>query len=319
MILDISSTRSTGAARTSPEGVGWMLMVGLGLLLATGVGARAQQDAKPTKPPTRTSARSQPAQPAKMVLETRAIDLLKAASARLAAAKSMAFTAVVSYEYPSQLGPPIQYTVRYDVAMRRPDKLRVLIPGDGPASEFYYDGKSMMAYAPAENLVAVADAPPTIDGALKAAFENADIYYPFTDMIVDDPYAALSDGAILAFYIGPSSVVGGTKTVMMAWANPNVFLQIWIGADDKLPRRIRAVYSADPLALRHEMDLTNWQIDPDIPADTFASPKARNAPRIAFDRPLVARPPPGLKALGNAKSSTAAPAQAPPKPDAKSP
>jgi hypothetical protein len=32
----------------------------------------------------------------------------------------------------------------------------------------------MMAYAPAENLVAIADAPPTIDGALKAAFENAD-------------------------------------------------------------------------------------------------------------------------------------------------
>ena len=55
-----------------------------------------------------------------------------------------------------QLGPPILYTVRYDVAMQRPDKLRVIIPGDGPASEFYYDGKSMMAYAPAENLVAVA-------------------------------------------------------------------------------------------------------------------------------------------------------------------
>ena len=30
---------------------------------------------------------------------------------------------------------------------------------DGPASEFYYDGKKMMAYAPAENLVAIADAP----------------------------------------------------------------------------------------------------------------------------------------------------------------
>ena len=46
------------------------------------------------------------------------------------------------------------------------------MPGDGPASEFYYDGKTMMAYAPAENLVAVADAPPTIDAALMAAYNN---------------------------------------------------------------------------------------------------------------------------------------------------
>jgi hypothetical protein len=43
--------------------------------------------------------------------------------------------------------------------MQRPDKLKVVIPGDVPASEFCYDGKVMMVYFPAENLVAVADAP----------------------------------------------------------------------------------------------------------------------------------------------------------------
>ena len=52
--------------------------------------------------------------------------------------------------------------------MQRPEKL-VITPGDGPASEFYYNGKSMMAFAPAENLVAVAATPPTIDATLKAA------------------------------------------------------------------------------------------------------------------------------------------------------
>jgi hypothetical protein len=120
--------------------------------------------AQPAKPAAKTA--KKPAAPAfKMVLEPRAMDLLKATSARLAAAKGMSFTAVVGYEYPSKLGPPIVYTTRYDVTMRRPDKLRIIIPGDGPASEFYYDGKTVMAYAPAENLVAVADAPPTIDGA----------------------------------------------------------------------------------------------------------------------------------------------------------
>ncbi|HME21307.1 MAG TPA: DUF2092 domain-containing protein [Acetobacteraceae bacterium] len=61
--------------------------------------------------------------------------------------------------------------------MQRPDKLRVITPGNGPASEFCYDGKWMMACAPAENLVAVAGAPPTTDGALKTAFDAANIYH----------------------------------------------------------------------------------------------------------------------------------------------
>ena len=104
----------------------------------------------------------------------------------------------------------------------------------------------MMAFAPAENLVAVAEAPPTIDAALKAAYDSAAIYFPFTDVIVADPYKDIADGLILAFYIGQSQVVGGTTTDMVAYANNDVFVQIWIGAEDKLPRMVRAVYRADP-------------------------------------------------------------------------
>ena len=217
------------------------------------------------------------------------MDLLKATSARLAAAKSMSFTATVGYEFPSKLGPPIVYTTRYDVTMQRPDKLRILMPGDGPASEFYYDGKAMMAYAPVENLVAVADAPPTIDAALKAAYNRRRIFFPFTDLLVTDPYAlhrptvrsSRSTSARRA-----SSA--GTKTDMVAWANKDVFLQIWIGADDKLPRRIRALYAADPLQLRHELELSNWQLDPAVAPDAFASRRRRRLARIAVRR---ARPP----------------------------
>ncbi len=232
----------------------------------------------------------------KLILEPRALDLLKATSARLAAANAMTFTAVAGYEYPSKLGPPIVYSVRYDVAMQRPNKLRIVTPGDGPASEFIYDGKTMMAYSPAEDLVAVADAPPTIDAALKHAYDTAAIFYPFTDLLLDDPYAALAHKANLAFTIGPSAVVGGVRTDMVAWANDDVFLQIWIGTEDKLPRRIRAVYSADPLLLRHELELSNWQLDPATMPDLSASEKVKAGKRIPFANPTSPLPP-GVKPL----------------------
>jgi len=264
---------------------------------------------------------TQPAKPAKgaaapaleMIVEPKAMELLKAACSRLAAAKTMSFTATESYEYPSKLGPAIVYTSRYDVTLQRPDKLRIMMPGDGPASEFYYDGKTMMAFAPAENLVAVSSAPPTIDAMLKTAYESAAIYYPFTDLIVADPYVALADGATLAFYIGPSGIVGGVKTEMLAWADEDVFIQIWIGADDKLPRRMRAVYSADPLRLRHELDISNWQLDGPVGADAFASEKAKSAKSIAFEHPL-AKAPPGVTPINMkkpAKDASAKPKSTP--------
>ena len=65
--------------------------------------------------------------------------------------------------------------------MQRPDKLRVVTSADGPATEFYYDGKTMTAYAPAENLVVTGPAPSTIDATLEKIFTDAAIYYPFAD------------------------------------------------------------------------------------------------------------------------------------------
>lgn len=267
---------------------------------------QAQQDAPsaPAKPATKAASKQAAAPEFKLVLEPRATELLKAMSARLAAAKTMSFTAVAGYEFPSKLGPPLVYTTRYDVALQRPDKLRVMLPGDGPASEFYYDGKTMVAYAPVENLAAVANAPSTLDAMLKTAYDTAAIYFPFTDLILSDPYSALADGK-LAFYIGPSGVVGGVNTEMVAWANDDVFLQIWLGVDDKLPRRVRAMFRADPLMLRHELELSNWQLDGAIAAETFASAKAASAGRIAFAAPTI-KLPPGMKPVALKKNPTPA-------------
>ena len=257
----------------------------LGVALA---GPAAAQGSAPPAPKAaaQPGAKKAPAKPAfKPVLEPRAVEMLQAMSARLAAAKSLSFTAVASYEYPSRLGPPIVYTMRYDVSLQRPDLLKVVVPGDGPASEFTWDGKEMVAFAPAENLVAVAAAPATLEGALKQAFDTAAIYFPFTDLLLPDPYGAISPGAILAYVIGPSGIVGGVKTDMLVWASNEVFLQIWLGTEDKLPRRIRAQFRADPKGLRHDLELSNWKLDGSIPAETFSTAKAKAGMPMAFATP----------------------------------
>jgi hypothetical protein len=285
------------------------MLLAAGLVLATSVAAQqatpAPKAANAAKPAAKAAAK-----PAPPELEPKAIDILKAMSAKLAGTKAMSFTAIVTYESPSRLGPPLSYTTISDVVMQRPDKLRIVTPGDGPASEFYYDGKVMMAFAPAENLVAVAPAPPTIDAALKAAFDTAAIYFPFSDVVVSDPYKDIADGLKVAFYIGQSKVIGGVTTDMVAFVNENVLVQVWIGADDKLPRMLRAIYRDDPQHLRHQMELVNWKLEPSVAVDAFTSAKAAAATKIAFATPSL--PPAGLKPP--AKGKPAAKAQPATKP-----
>lgn len=278
------------------------------LLLASSVLAQTAPASKPAPP-----AKAAPAKKARvpLLIEQRAIDLIKATSAKLAGAGSMGFTAIVDIEYPSKLGPPLAYPVRYDVAMQRPDKLRVLQSGAGAPNEFYYDGKTMMAFLPEANLVAIADAPPSLEAALQQAHDKAAIYYPFTDLLLPDPYKAFTNKVLHAFYIGPSGAVGGVPTEAVAWATNDVFIQMWIGTEDKLPRRIRAMFANDPLKLRHDMQLSNWQLNPSHAPETFASAKAKGAQPMGFAKP-VAAPAPARKPAARkaAPKAAAAPANA---------
>jgi hypothetical protein len=102
-------------------------------------------------------------------------------------------------------------------------------------------------------------------------------------------------------------VIGGVKTEMVAWASNDVHLQIWIGAEDKLPRRVRAMFRADPLALRHQVDYSDWKLDPPLAPDTFMSAKVASAGRMAFAAP--APPPRGVKPLTMGNSTPATPAK----------
>ena len=276
----------------------WIGLCLVGMLLLAGT-ANAQSN--PQSPKKKPASQAKPvATDSHPALEPKAIEILKASSDRLAAAHTLAFTAVESYESPSRQGHPLVFVNKSEVTVQRPDKLRVITPGDGPASEFYYNGKTMTAFAPAENLIAVTGAPPTIDAAMEAAYHLSGTYFPFDDLIVADPYKDMAEGLKLAYYIGQSHVVGETETDMVAYIDNGVFIQAWIGVEDKLPRLIHAVYLDDPAQLRHNLLLSNWQLDLTVPTDAFAPANAAGAKHIPFAHPHP-QPPPGAKPPAKSK------------------
>ena len=277
--------------------------------------AAAQVPTPSTRPATKKpAAKTAPAPVPTPVLEPKAIEILKAACNKLAEARSMSFTALGAYEVPSLWGPPLIYGRIYEVQLQRPSQLAVVTVADGPRTEFYDDGKVIMSFHPAENLVAVTEAPPTIDAALKKIYDVAGTYFPFTDIIVSNPWKDIESGLTGAFYVGTSNLLDGTTTDVVAYESYGVFIQMWIGAEDKLPRMARAIYFDDPLQLRQSVQFTKWQLNPPVTDDVFTTAKASGADRIAFNHPRMKSDlPTSIKPVGPGKKPVSKP-QATPKP-----
>ncbi len=258
----------------------------VGILVLSSLGAASVALAQtPPVPSPRPAPENGPGLGARVEIEPAALDLVKAMSAKLAAARTMTFTAVATYESADRTGEPLAYSTLSEVTLQRPDRLRVLTLGDGPPSEFTFDGKTVAAYEPQAKLVAVAEVPGTVDQMLKGAFDNAAIYFPFTDVIVADPLKGFTDGLVMAFMIGKSVVVGGVPTDIVALVTDTVHAQIWVGSDDKLPRMIRATFVDDPGHYRHVVEFRDWKLDPVIPEDVFSSAAAVGAIHVPFARP----------------------------------
>lgn len=238
---------------------------------------------------------AQPAPPAQTAqapaIEPKALEILKAMSTKLASAKTVSFTVATAFDQPGRNGQPILYATESNVALQRPNRFAVITYGDGPRSAFYYNGKDMVVALPEKNLVAVADAPGSVEDMLEQAFVKAGIYFPWVDLIVTDPFAEIQKGLKSAFYIGQSKVMGDTTTDMVAFANANVMVQIWIGAKDKLPRMISIIPVDKDQPGRQILTFGNWTLNKSIPSTVFESKERKSARKIDFAKPeLITKP-----------------------------
>jgi hypothetical protein len=253
--------------------------------MTAGTPLHAQQPQQAPAPPS--GAANAPAP-----MEPKALDVLKAACKVLGEAKTMRFTAVNTYEKAALNGQPLYYATHNEVTLQRPDKLRVMTLGDGIPDEFYYNGKTMIAYVPSEDLVAVADAPPTIDQLIDVAWDRAAIYFPFSDVIVSDPCAVFDKRMTTAFYVGQSKVVGGTTTDMVAVAGEDVQAELWIGTADHLPRLLRVVYPQEPAHALYQTEYSDWHVGDSIDPGVFASDRAAKGKPMPFAPPGAGQLPP---------------------------
>lgn len=179
-------------------------------------------------------------------------------------------------------GQKIQFVVNASVALRRPNKLRAERAGDTVSQEFYYDGKALTLYNPADKVYATVAAPDTIEGMLDFARDRLDIVAPAGDFLYRNAFDSLMQATTSGFVVG-KAMIDGAKCDHLAFRGPDVDWQVWIAEGDQpLPRRY-VVITKDPASHpAFTAVMTNWNVAPNLTEAHFSFVPPAGAKAIDF-------------------------------------
>ena len=126
-------------------------------------------------------------------------------------------------------GHRVDFDVAADVTIARPNKMRAMRAGDVMDQRFFYDGKTMTLYNPAQKVYATEAAPPTVETTIDFARETIGILLPAADLLYRNAFPLLMQDVTLATVVG-QSVIGGVTCDHLLFSRPGVDFQVWIAA-----------------------------------------------------------------------------------------
>jgi len=224
------------------------------------------------------------ATPAQEIKDQRALKLLKDMSDTLAGARTLKFKTRSLVPLASPTGQYISLFATARLLMQRPDRLFVESRGDLVPNDLYYNGKTVTAIGPARKFYAQEDASgSTLDALLQQEHPGADTLAPFVDLLVSDPYARLTKDLSSALLVGQSTIAG-VKTDHLAFTAPGVDWEIWIGAQDKLPRLLVTSYRSGERQPVFTVEFSDWKLNAPMPAQTFEVSIPKDAVKLEFKR-----------------------------------
>jgi hypothetical protein len=223
-----------------------------------------------------------PAPPPAPIIEQYALDRLKQMSVTLTSAKAFTYHSNSFIEQQAVTGQFLTLFADADVALQRPNKLRVNVSGDVGNIQIYFDGEKASVFDLQKNLHAVSGPLTTIDEMLNFVMVKAQINFPSADLMHSDPFAVMTKNLTHAIVVGPS-MVNGVPCEHFAYMEPGVNWEIWIEkGKDALPLRLAMTYKQVPNFPRFQVEFSDWNLNPNLSADTFVFKIPANSKQIEF-------------------------------------
>jgi hypothetical protein len=216
--------------------------------------------------------------------------ILQGMSDFIAATPAFTVRTESSLEVVTRNGEKLQFLTPVSASVRRPDRLFSTREGDLVDQRFYYDGKSLTLFNPAQNVYATVPAPPTLDAAIDYARVELDIVAPAGDLIGTNAYAALTEDMYESRYLGMSTVAG-QRCHHLAFRGNEVDFQIWV-EDGKRPLPWRFVITSKKVAGAPQFatQIVAWDLKPRLRDKDFEFTAPKGAMGIDFVRAATPSP-----------------------------
>ena len=218
------------------------------------------------------------------VKDQRALVELKKMGDALSGASSMSFDANTMTPF---RGPNDQWIHAFSTAqveMQRPNHLFVVTGGDAYPQKVYFDGNLFSVSSIEKKLYTQNEMPGSIDSVLAQASKKGGNTFPFSDVLLSDPYASWTKDLDGAVYVGESTR-GGEKLRHLALTAKDVDWEIWVDTKTHLPRMVFVKYTGANRSPSILIEFSKWKLNAKIPASVFAFNAPAGAKKIDLKTP----------------------------------
>ena len=215
-------------------------------------------------------------------IEAQADRILREMSQYLSSVEELTLHAEISFDSVVSSGEMLEFGGSSEVAIHRPDRLRVKYRGDQRQSNVVYNGRTLTLHKPDVNLYAQTKMTYDLDGALDRMFEKFGFSVPVADLFYADPYATLT-GSVETGYLVGLRVIDGVPCHHLAFSQETIDWQIWIEDGPRpLPRKLLINYKNEPGSPRYAARLSGWDLQPHLSDSYFQFHPPAGADEMEF-------------------------------------
>jgi hypothetical protein len=164
----------------------------------------------------------------------------------------------------------IQFTNSGRALLSRPNKLHAHRLGGYSDVKLFFDGKTVSVYGRHSNSYAQFEGPASVDQLLDALHAGHGVALPGADLLLTNPYEALSADIMEAKHIG-RGVIDGRVCEHLAFRNFDTDWQLWVEVGEKpIPRKMVITSKTLNSAPQYTLRITDWKTDVEPDPDTFS-------------------------------------------------
>jgi len=179
-------------------------------------------------------------------------------------------------------GQRVDLDIAASVTVSRPNQLRAERYSELASQAFYYDGKTLTLFSPADGAYATVGAPATIEEMLDFAREDLGLVLPVADLVYRNAFDLLMRDVSSATVLG-KAFIDGVRCDHLAFHRPGVDFQVWIAdSGPPLPRKYVVTDTATPANVSITTVISGWNVAPVVADARFIFVPPQEAKPVAF-------------------------------------